>query len=251
MSPTVALRRVAHMDARELHFRARGALRIAAGRARQRWIPPHWDERRAGRLFGPHSPDGARAAALLRARRVEDAEEVLQHLFSTRPSCWTIAANRRREIAATIARRHPGAPDQARARAERILSGAYDLLGYRAVPYGPSPDWHADAVHGRRAAQGFWADVPYLDPALGDHKIIWELNRHQHWLTLGRAFWLTGDSRYARTFVEQLHSWRAANPPRFGINWASMLELALRAISWTWAIEFFAGSAAPARGEQP
>ena len=43
--------------------------------------------------------------------------------------------------------------------------------------------------------------VPYLDPACGDHKIIWELNRHQHWLALGRAFWLTGDRRYRDRFV--------------------------------------------------
>ena len=50
----------------------------------------------------------------------------------------------------------------------------------------------------RRAPRAFWADVPYLDPAIGDHKIIWELNRHQHWLQLGRALWLTGDARYAR-----------------------------------------------------
>src|SRR5262249_9193466 len=81
---------------------------------------------------------------------------------------------------------------------------------------------------------------PFLDPSCGDHKIIWELNRHQHWLVLGRAFWLTGDSRYARAVFDQSNSWLAANPPLIGINWASMLELAFRSISWIWAIHFFA-----------
>ena len=33
------------------------------------------------------------------------------------------------------------------------------------------------------------------------------------------------------------------NPPGQGINWASMLELAFRCLSWTWAVEFFCGDA--------
>jgi len=83
-----------------------------------------------------------------------------------------------------------------------------------------------------------WADVPYLDPSIGDHKIIWELNRHQYWLQLGRAYWLTGDSRYARAIVEQMESWLNGNPPLTGINWASMLEIGFRAISWTMAMRW-------------
>ena len=42
-----------------------------------------------------------------------------------------------------------------------------------------------DPVHARRVPRQFWSTVPYLDPECGDHKIIWELNRHQHWLVLG------------------------------------------------------------------
>jgi uncharacterized heparinase superfamily protein len=81
--------------------------------------------------------------------------------------------------------------------------------------------------------------VPFLDPACGDHKIIWELNRHQHWLSLGRAFWLTGDRRYRDRCLAELASWLEANPPLTGTNWASMLEVAFRSISWLWAIQMF------------
>ena len=49
-------------------------------------------------------------------------------------------------------------------------------------------------AHARRFASG--RTFPTSIPPSGDHKIIWELNRHQHWLRLGRALWLTGDARY-------------------------------------------------------
>jgi len=126
-----------------------------------------------------------------------------------------------------ILSRWPNA-DAAAVRADRLLSGEHDLLGYRGLKIS---DWHSDPVHHRRAPLVSWAEVPYLDPSIGDHKIIWELNRHQYWLQLGRAYWLTGDSRYARAIVDQLESWLEANPPLTGINWASMLEIGLRTIS--------------------
>ncbi|HYS26104.1 MAG TPA: alginate lyase family protein, partial [Vicinamibacterales bacterium] len=136
-----------------------------------------------------------------------------------------------------VSSRWPGAAADATARADRIVAGTYDLLGYRGLGFA---DWHSDPVHRRQAPRICWAEVPYLDPAIGDHKIIWELNRHQHWLQLGRAWWLTGDERYARAVVEQLESWLAENPPLTGINWSSMLEIGFRTISWTMAAHFLA-----------
>src|SRR6185436_8026542 len=97
---------------------------------------------------------------------------------------------------------------------------------------GHAIDWHFDPVHRRRAPRTVWSAVPYLDPSSGDHKIIWELNRHQHWLTLGRAFWLTGHAKYRDRCLLELESWIHANPPLVGINWTSMLEIAFRSLSW-------------------
>jgi hypothetical protein len=133
------------------------------------------------------------------------------------------------------------------------MKGLHDILGYRGVDFmrDGAIEWHSDPVHGCRAAGGFWADVPYLDPATGDHKIIWELNRHQHWLLLGRAYALSRDPRFYRAFVAQLESWLHQNPPLTGTNWASMLELAFRALSWLWALEIFAASAGGADDAAP
>lgn len=35
----------------------------------------------------------------------------------------------------------------------------------------------------------------------------WGLNRHQFWVTLGRAYWATGEEKYAKEFVYQMTDW--------------------------------------------
>ncbi|MDB4891749.1 MAG: putative Heparinase family protein, partial [Gemmatimonadetes bacterium] len=43
----------------------------------------------------------------------------------------------------------------------------------------------------------------------------------------------------AECFADHLESWMDANPPKVGVNWASSLEVAYRAIAWLWALELF------------
>ncbi len=139
----------------------------------------------------------------------------------------------------------PAAADAIIARAERITAGRFDLLGYRDLSFGTPIDWHQDPVADRRAPLVHWSRVPYLDTAVvGDHKVVWELNRHQWLATLGQVYALTGDGRWAREIVQRLGEWLDANPPKLGINWASSLEVAFRAISWLCALRFIRASPA-------
>ena len=85
-----------------------------------------------------------------------------------------------------------------------------------------------------------WSQIDFLDARVsGDKKITWELNRHQFFQQLGRAYWRTGDESYAESYVAYVTSWMDANPPKLGINWASSLEVSFRVISWLWALYFF------------
>ena len=87
---------------------------------------------------------------------------------------------------------------------------------------------------------------------VGDSKVPWELNRHQWLVRLGQAYRLTGERRYHDAWVRTVRHWIIANPRGRGIAWASSLEVALRLISWLWALHLFAdraGEPDPLHGE--
>lgn len=240
------LRRVAQMTPAEISARVATAVRRSAGRVAHARRPPAWNREDLASALAPDTDPVRLAMASLSAGDHEAAHIALSHHFATRPRRWPIAAANRDSLVAAIRARFPHAAADASTRAAAIADDRFDLLGYRALRFGSPIDWHHDPVHGRRAPRCFWTDVPYLSEACGDHKIVWELNRHQHWLALGRAHWLCADRRSAATFADHLDAWMAANPPLTGINWASMLELGFRAISWIWALHFFAGPEARA-----
>ncbi|HXI31408.1 MAG TPA: alginate lyase family protein [Vicinamibacterales bacterium] len=260
------LSRLARMDRAELAWRAAAAARIAADRLRTRIVAPAWDR---GDLRGRLAPLPELSAVrdALADRRWDDAQRGLAAHFTTAPQRFVVGPRARTAIVDRIRAAFPQSVAHAAARADRIVAGEYDLLGYRGLRYSPPAsatsriqpsatrrtasdapgpsglpdlDWHWDPVLNRRMPFAFWANVPFLDPTSGDHKVIWEVNRHQHWLALGRAFWLTGERKYRDRCLAELRSWLDANPPLMGANWASMLELAFRSISWLWAIGFFA-----------
>ena len=124
-----------------------------------------------------------------------------------------------------------------RSRADRLLGGRFDLLGHRDLVFGDPIDWWLDPVAGRRAPDRHWSEIDYLDPAhVGDHKIVWELGRHNALVTLAQAWWITRDARYADKCLALLNSWLDANPPKRGIHWSSSLELSFRSIAWLWVL---------------
>ncbi len=129
------------------------------------------------------------------------------------------------------------------ARADRIVSGTFDVLGLEGLSYGSPVDWQRDPIADKSAPRVHWSRVPYLDPdVVGDHKVTWEVNRHQWFVSLAQAWQLTKDARYPACAARLLQEWLAANPPKIGINWCSALELAFRAQSWIHGLRLMGGS---------
>lgn len=139
------------------------------------------------------------------------------------------------EILDSLWKLFPDTAEQIIERAEQICRHRFDLLGYQGLNYGPEIDWHLDAVHGKRVPLRPWFRIPYLDfDQVGDSKVVWELNRHQHLVTLAKAYRLTEEEIYGRELFQQWYDWREKNPYPMGINWASSLEVAFRSLSWLW-----------------
>jgi Heparinase II/III-like protein/Heparinase II/III N-terminus len=130
-------------------------------------------------------------------------------------------------------------------RAEKICRHRFDLLGYEDLDYGREIDWHSDRVHGELAPRDLWFKIRYLDFAsVGDAKVTWELNRHQHLVTLAKAYRVTDDHRFASELIDQWQHWQRENPYPRGINWASSLEVAFRSLSWLWVYFLLEGTPA-------
>jgi hypothetical protein len=139
------------------------------------------------------------------------------------------------EIILLLRQRVPHAIEQTITKADRILAHRFDILGFEDLDYGEEIDWHLDVVHGKRAPVRPFYSIRYLEFAeVGDSKITWELNRHQHFVTLAKACRLTNDRRYADELLAQWRDWQTSNPYPFGINWASSLEVGFRSIAWIW-----------------
>lgn len=144
---------------------------------------------------------------------------------------------------ALMASKFPKEREAILGRADDLLRGRFDLLGFGPIDLGGRFDWRTDPLSGARTPMIHWSRIDPLDAArVGNVKLVWELNRHQWMVTLGQAFRLTGDERFASTALTYLRDWIRCNPPGFGINWTSALELAFRVISWSWTLALIGGS---------
>lgn len=203
---------------------------------------------REQRRGGPHLPTDAEFESLIDRKRFGSApiiaeslwqrffENGKEHFFSPFRDAATSTAAFKQTFRGAACTRYINA-------AESIVEGRIDLLGYRNLYVGTDIDWHREPLSSKRSPLKHWKEFDDLDTAeTGNKKIVWELNRHQHFFTLGLAFWLTGDERYGETFARHLESWIEQDPPGIGINWSSSLEVAFRAMSWLWAFHFFRDS---------
>jgi uncharacterized heparinase superfamily protein len=149
----------------------------------------------------------------------------------------------RRAVVETMNRRFQPERAAILAAAENAIEGRFDLLGYTNLEFGAPLDWHLNPLTGDRAPLVHWSRLDPVAPiGQGDLKVFWELHRHSHFVTLGQAFWLSNDPRFAEAFVKQATSWMDANPAGVGVGWAASLDVAFRAISWLWALHLCADS---------
>jgi hypothetical protein len=131
--------------------------------------------------------------------------------------------------------------------AERIISGRIELFPHYAVNLqsGRLP-WHEGlTISGDRKEwpRGYCFDIDVFRSGI-DPKFTRELNRCQYLQVLGRAYRYTGDERFASEAARHIRDWIDQNPFEIGINWQSILNVAIRTLSWAWTGDLCASSPA-------
>lgn len=136
--------------------------------------------------------------------------------------------------------------EQSIADADEVCAHNFDLLGSGKKNVDRQPgkiDWHRDFKSGEGwDSRVFYTDIIRVKDNGSDIKVPWELSRFQHLPTLGKAYWLTGDEKYAKEFVSEVNDWIECNPPQYGANWACTMDVAIRAVNWLWGLYFFEDS---------
>jgi hypothetical protein len=139
----------------------------------------------------------------------------------------------------------PGRVDAICTQADEIGAGSILLFGHRVGSPSDQFDWHQDWKSGERFPLVFYRDIVTGETApRADVKRVWEANRQQYLATLGTAYLLTGNAKYADQAAGLIDSWIGANPPYQGVNWKEALEAALRLLSWVWTLHMIRDSAA-------
>jgi len=81
--------------------------------------------------------------------------------------------------------------------------------------------------------QDFDSDFP------ADIKFLWEPCRFGWVFTLGRAFLISKDEKYAAAFWNHTETFLKNNPPNMGIHWVSSQEVALRLMALSFGYQIF------------
>ncbi len=123
------------------------------------------------------------------------------------------------------------------AKADRVVAHLLESVGIE-HQFGAEIDWTYNPT--------YEPDSPYAH----DNEWTWQLNRHWMWQVLAKAYWQTGDEKYAREFAAELVHWiRHCPMPVGGANqrpfstWRT-IEAGLR-MAYSWPEAFFAFRRSP------
>lgn len=106
-------------------------------------------------------------------------------------------------------------------------------------------DWQIDFRSGFRWSQQTWyQDIRYGNDLGADVKMPWELARMQHLSYFVWAYILTQDDIYVQAFQNQVLDFIATNPPRYGVNWKTTMDVAIRVSNWLLVYDLFSANGA-------
>ncbi|TAL71052.1 MAG: alginate lyase family protein [Bacteroidetes bacterium] len=169
---------------------------------------------------------------------LKKAGEILEHKFDLLGSCLKKV---KRDSDINSENRHPNSIEQKKIRG--LIDKDYELI-----------DWQLDFKSGFSWDENTWyKDIKYGFIEGADIKIPWELGRMQHLQILAKANLITNYelritneiykeenvNLYLREFENQILDFISSNPPGFGVQWASAMDVVIRAVNWIESYNIF------------
>ena len=244
------------------HVAAFKALRLglrlggeSLARLRDAWTPSTLPQAPAGPLRQRIRLETPAPSAQWDARLAEAAAHYCAHRFDVLGSGW-IAVRHGADCPGLAGHRFAPGPRVAADADGAWLAGrinAANLAESRRLwrligtPYAPI-DWQLDFRSGWRwSERTHFRDLRYGDVAGADVKIPWELARLQHLPQLALAYrraaagapGFAAPATYQAALRSQVLDFVATNPPRFGVNWACAMDVAIRAVNLLIALDLF------------
>ncbi|MFN8545800.1 MAG: heparinase II/III family protein [Candidatus Binatia bacterium] len=203
-------------------------------------VGPRGVAHRMGRMLGKRRAraalgEGNQPASAVRSPRAVEA-------VFPEASVGFFGMDEREQRAMVVRSRLRGVAEAVIGEADAVLRDGVRLLGKQFRPADANFDWQADPEGGRLWPSTVMDDADAVRRVGADVKFVWEVNRQQFVCTLARAWTYGRDARHATAALGMVRTWIAQNPPPVGVNWASNLEVAIRSLSWTWALHFLLGA---------
>ncbi len=121
-----------------------------------------------------------------------------------------------------------------------ISKGRLTLFRSLKMDIGSDINWHSTLINEKSWPIKYFRKIDLRESShIGDLRTTWELNRHLHWVTLGKAYFLTEQISHFLLFWKEFESWTKNNPYLLGINWLSAMEVAIRLNHWLSAYTLF------------
>lgn len=124
--------------------------------------------------------------------------------------------------------------------ADNAINGTIQAFSSIELNYGNPINWHYNPLTNKVVCnKRKWYTIPDFDSERGDIKVIWEISRFTHFYYMTRAFLITEDNKYYKSFSEQIQSWLINNEYSYGSNYKCGQESALRMINILMAYSIF------------
>jgi hypothetical protein len=133
--------------------------------------------------------------------------------------------------------------DEVLRKADEICNNLLYIMDDKKIYYGLLKVWNHDNVNDYKHFSNYYKLTKFKRSAnIVDALLAVKLNRHPFLFILAKAYFYSGDEKYAKKAFSLILDWIEKNPVGIGLGWFDALNASFRSISWIWTLEFLKNS---------